>query len=441
MPKETAKTDPSRPLAEPKEADIYDGPLGPEPVRWLDSATFLSAYIPDFVVRDAAMFFVPRLASAKEAYIGLPRGALDRWSAYFTKKGWRFLHTPPGERGAEGPYRVRPGNCRVEILESGRIFQPRPQLRLGADGPTIPISGIEKRKPFDPWKPTYIRALNFIKRYEPIRPIPREASYSLWEIEECGEVSGGTSYENARLILTEIARSNDDVRAVIADVFQSRPEDFPLGSEVYLMMLGGLDDEGFRTVCGFHSHPQRLKRRHVALALGKLGRREGLDTLIQLVDDHEAEVREAALQAIGKVGVPKDHPQRERIAALLESPQLSHQVWAAEALLRGGDAEMEKFLVHLVKEKDQPLYHMGELGKVLKDLGLVQTVPFLLKRLKSDRVEIRDDAAEVLRDLTGLNLEYPSSGNSEICRESTRQWKNWWEELKKTRRQVVFEEE
>ncbi len=411
-----------------------EGGFGVEPVRWLSAAVLCVPYIPDFLVDDLLFYFAPSLDGAREAYHSLPPAALDRWSSYFSKKGFRFHQSDPGDRDGEGPYKVRPGALRIELLESGRLFGPRPYLRLPDGAAEVPIVSLEKKRPLNPWKPQYIRALNFIKKYEPPRPIPKEAEYCLWEIEECGEVSGSTSWENAERILLELAEGSDDVQEVLADVFSRRPEDFPLGSEVYLRILGNAGDDGYARLCDLHSHPQRLKRRHVAVVLGKLGNPQGLETLIKLLDDHETDVRDAAICAVGKVGLPPDHTERGRMEALLESNEISHQVWAAEALYRGGDSEQEKRLIAFVKERDMPLYNMGELGHILQEFELVQAVPFLIKRLRSDRVELRDDAAEVLRELTGVDPELTSQGDGEQRRGAIKAWKNWWEDYKRNKR-------
>jgi hypothetical protein len=294
---------------------------------------------------------------------------------------------------------------------------------------------LEKRKPFDPWKPTYIRALNFIKKYEWIRAVPRAVEYAVWEIEECGEVAGSVSWENAERILSEVATDNENVQEVLVDVFEKRPEDFPLGSKVYLGVLGRAGDQGFQRVCAQYKNPQRSKRHHVAVVLGKLRETEGLETLLQLMEDEDVDVREAALCSIGKVGVPKGHPAEDRIRSILEeSEEMSHKVWAAEALFRGGDTGQEKTLIQFVKEMPHPLHDLGELGTILVELKLLQSVPFLINRLKSDRVELQDDAAEALREITGLDIEFHSHGDQTQRRSAIRQWNRWWEEYKRSRR-------
>ena len=77
---------------------------------------------------------------------------------------------------------------------------------------------------------------------------------------------------------------------------------------------------------------------------------------------------------------------------------------------------------------------MGDLGRVIIDLKLYQCTPYLISRLKSDRVEIRDDAAEVLRELTGLQLEFHGHSSTDDRRKAVRQWTQWWEDHKKERK-------
>src|SRR5206468_12917087 len=132
----------------------------------------------------------------------------------------------------------------LRILDSGRFRTPRPVLTLRPEGLELPLVSMEKRRPLNEWKPTYIKALNFIKKYEWPRPVQSEAQLAIWEIEECGEVAGSTSWQNAEMLLRD--RMSADIRATLIDLFQKRPEEFPLGSEVYLRVLGQSGDEGFR---------------------------------------------------------------------------------------------------------------------------------------------------------------------------------------------------
>lgn len=413
----------------------FDGPHGKEPIQWIEEGILRVPYIPDFRAAELVFYFVPDRRRIEEVYHSLPPRLVDRWSAYFTKKGWKFIHADPASRQAEGPFKVRPGKIKIDILEPGRLFAPKPQFRFKESGDGWPVVSLEKRRPFDPWKPTYIRALNFIKKYEFIREVPKVVDYCLWEIEEGGEVAGSTGWENAELILSDHVKESAAGREVLADIFEKRPEDFPLGSEVYLRVLGRSGPEGFQKVCDLARHPQRLKRCHVARSLGRLRRPEALSVLLQLADDEDPEVRGHALCAIGKVGLPPSHPAAEKIRRLLESTEVPQRVWAAEALLRGGDQSQEKFLLQLVKECPMPLHDMGELGEILVDLKMVHSVPFLINRLKSDRVELCEDAVEVLRGLTGLDLEFHPHGEDETeRRQAIREWNRWWEEYKKTRR-------
>ncbi len=123
----------------------------------------------------------------------------------------------------------------------------------------------------------------------------------------------------------------------------------------------------------------------------------------------------------------------ERIRAFLESEDVGERVWATEALLRGGDESREKDLINLVKESELPLGDMGELGQILVDLNVTQAVPFLIRRVKSERVEIRDDAAEVLRELTGVRPDFHAHDDAGTRRDAVRKWSRWWDEYKKRR--------
>lgn len=404
-----------------------------EAIEWLDEAVLSVAYIPDFRVDELMLCVIPDRQSPREAYHTLPPRTLDRWSTYFTKKGRRFLNNWPPSGRYEGPFKVRPGKMRLEILEPGRFRAPGPRIRLSASGPDVPLVSMEKKRPFDAWKPTYIKAVNFLKSYRAGRSVPRAVDYAIYEVEECGEIPGSVSWENAERILLEHARGNADVRWVLGDLFEKRPEEFPLGSQVYLRVLVHSGQDGFLQVCSFHTNPLTTKRCHVARSLGQAGRHESLEVLERLLEDESPEVRAAALQAIGSTGVPADHPIRDRMLDLQKSGELAHAVWATAALYRGGDQNEQKTLLHYVKESPLTLMDMGELGKILVDLEMVQAVPFLIKRLKSDRPELRDDAAETLRELTGLDLEFHGLDDAESRRDAIRQWSRWWEDYKRTR--------
>jgi len=87
-----------------------------------------------------------------------------------------------------------------------------------------------------------------------------------------------------------------------------------------------------------------------------------------------------------------------------------------------------------VKDEPRLLTDMGELGDVLTDLGLVESVPYLIQRLKSDKQEFRADAAEALSKLTRLGLEYQSLDSEDQRRSAIKTYQRWWEEYKKDRR-------
>ncbi len=398
----------------------------------LGLATLAVAYIPDFPFADVQFWFSPSREAPAAAHHELLGRSDDKWETYYNKKGWRFVRWhAPAEREAEGPFRAKPGELRLRILEPGRFFAPRPTLSL-AGGPEIPILGLEKRRPLNPWKPTYIKALNFIKKYEWPRQVPKPAEAAIWEIEECGEVPGSTSWQNAELLLED--NVCPELLEVLADLFEKRPEEFPLGSQVYLRRLGHAGAEGFRRLADLHRLPAVRKRKHVAEALGTFKNAEAIDTLLALLDDEDPEVRSAALRSLGRIGVPADDSRAEPLRKALEAEDVGARVWAAQALLKGGDDEQRKFLITLLKEQEaRPLHDMGEMGEVLADLRLTEAVPFLIHRLKSEKSELQADAGEVLRALTGLPLEF-APGDEEGRRDAIKASQRWWEELKKERR-------
>jgi HEAT repeat protein len=284
----------------------------------------------------------------------------------------------------------------------------------------------------NPWKPNYIQALNFIRRFEWPCPLPRSVHHAIWEIEECGQVAGSVSWRNAEIVL----RDNDsaDVRRTLVEIFYNRPEDYPLGSEVYLKALGLSGEEGFQDLMDLASHPVSRKRKVVASTLGELKKPEGLATLLLLLEDEDPEVRRAALRAIGRVGIDLKADPEGKVAAYLEAAEIPHRVWAAQALLKGGDESQEKYLIGLVKEEPRLLTDMGELGDVLAELQLVEAVPYLIQRLKNEKSEFRADAAEALAKVTGLDIEYTSLDNDEQRRNAIKTFSRWWEDRKKERR-------
>ena len=387
-------------------------------------------YIPDFILDEVQFWFAPTRREARAVYHELLGASAKSWTSYYTKKGWAFLHADTRE--AEGPYRVKPGETHIEILEPGRIFAPKPLFQFDRSSPGIPIVSLEKRRPLNPWKPNYIAAVNFIKRYEWPHPLPRSVSYAIWEIEECGQIAGSLSWKNGEAILRD--NNSAELRSTLADIFYNRPEDYPLGSEVYLRTLGLAGPEGFEKLTELAAHPVSRKRKIVAQTLGELRRPEGVKTLLLLLDDEDPDVRTAALRAIGRVGVNATTDPEGKVAEYLQSPDIPKRVWAAQSLLNGGDESQEKFLITLVKEEPRLLTDMGELGDVLGDLGLTEAVPFCINRLKSEKPEFRADAAEALAKITGLNIEYQSLDTDEQRRNAIRTYSRWWEDTKRERR-------
>jgi hypothetical protein len=395
----------------------------------LEGAILELPYIPDFLLDEVWFWMVPSRDELRAVYHELVGQSAKNWQGYYTRKGWNFLHSA-SER--EGPSRVRPGGLRLEILEPGRFFQPSPQFRFEPGGQAYPVPSLEKRRPINEWKPNYIQALNFIKKYEWTRPVPRSAQLAVWEIEECGQIPGSTSWRNAEALLLQ--NDSEDLRATLADLFFNRPEDYQLGSEVYLRVLGKLGEDGFRRLLELAGHPVTKKRKGVARMLGELEDPRGRETLLMLLDDEDPGVRREALRTLGKVGVAAGEDPEGRVKSHLESPELPERVWASQALLKGGDEEHRKFLLQLVKEDPKPLSDLGELGEVLDDLGLVEAVPYLIQRLKSDRREIVLDAAEALKKLTGVEIEYSVVDDEAQKRQWVKTFTRWWEERKRERR-------
>lgn len=411
----------------PKEDSTAETGQGP---RLIQEAILELPYVPDFLLDDVQYWFWPSLEEARAVYHELMGKAATTWESYYTKKGWQFIHSSP--RNAEGPFRVPPEGREVRILEPGKLFAPKPLFHVARAKNGIPIVSLEKRRPINPWKPNYIQALNFIRRYEWPHALPRSVHHAIWEIEECGQVAGSISWKNGEAILRQ--HPTPEVRETLSDIFFNRPEDYPLGSQVYLRVLGLMGDEGFSDLLKLADHPVSRKRKVVANTLGALGRSAAIESLLKLLEDEDPDVRRSALRSLGKVGIAQEQDPDGRVAAYLQSSEIADQVWAAQALLRGGDTSHEKFLITLVKEEPRLLTDMGELGEVLADLGLVESVPFCISRLKHEKAEFRADAAEALGKITGLDLEYQSLDSPDQRRNAIKSYSRWWEQKKRERR-------
>jgi hypothetical protein len=429
----------SSPSSEPR------GDTGTGERLTLDEIYLELPYIPDFLLEDVRYWFVPSLAAARAAYHELVGESAERWSSYYTKKGWDFIDSLSSGSGArpgseseprEGPYRVRDAGIHLDVLPPGRIFAPKPQLRLRRDGEAIPVVSLEKHRPINPWKPSYVRGLNFIRRYAWPNTLPRRVVAAMWEIEECEQGAFSTSWMNGERVLLDCG--SKELCDTLADFFYQRPEDFELGSQVYLRVLGKLGREGFLALTEQAKHPITRKRRLVARTLGELADPRGIDTLLLLLDDEDFSARDEALRALTRIGVDAESDPGGKVASFLESPEIKHRVWAAAALVRGalarsGADEQRKFLIQLVKEDPRPLSDMGELGQIIVELELLDAVPFLIKRFKSGPRDIAMDAAETLARLTGLDLEYSTVGDSEQKRAAVKALERWWEERKRER--------
>lgn len=410
--------------------EIARGELEAQASEPLEKAFLELPYIPDFLLDEVQFWFSPSRKAPTAVYHQLFGASAKNWQSYYTKRGWSFLHQDSHE--AEGPFRVAAGGTHLKILEPGKIFSPKPLFRFQEAGEALPITSLEKKRPINAWKPNYIQAINFVKRYEWPHPLPRSVHHAVWEIEECGQVAGSTSWRNAEIILKDF--DSKELRLTLADIFYNRPEDYPLGSEIYLRVLGGSGKRGFEELLELAKHPVSRKRKIVARTIGDLADAGGVKTLLELLEDEEPEVRNAALRSLGKLGVNSQIDPEGKVTAYLDFPEIPKRVWASQALCKGGDEAQEKFLLTLVKEEPRLLTDMGELGEVLADLALLEAVPYLINRLKHEKSEFRADAAEALEKLTGVHLEYHTVDTDEERRTAIKAYSRWWEEKKKERR-------
>jgi HEAT repeat protein len=384
-------------------------------------------YVPDFDLDDLVFWFVPSRAKPSRVFQKFLGKSAKNWSSYYSRKGWKFIHAPTGD----GPFRVQPGGIRLDILPSGRIFTPRPRFRFQPEGPAYPLAGLEKLRPVNPWKPSYLQALNFIKRYEWRHPLPHRVQAAVWEVEECGQVPGSTSWRNAEAILLD--SDSEELQATLVDLFYHRPETYELGSAVYLRVLGKLGRNGFDRLTDLAKHPVTRKRITVAKILGELEDPKGIPTLLLLLEDEDFDVRKAALRSLCRVGVDARSDPNGAVRAFLDSEEVYYRVWAAGALAQGGDESQRKVLLGLVKEDRRPLSDLGELGEVVVDLKMLDAVPYLIQRLKSDRQEVCLDAAETLAKLTGVELEFSAQDSVENRGLAIKAYTRWWEDAKRRR--------
>ena len=153
--------------------------------RELEELTLELLYIPEFDVADLRYWFVPSLESPKAVYQELANDPNRHWGAYYTRKGWEFLFSGSPPQG-EGPFRVREGGTRVEVVDKGRFFSPKPLVRLGRLAEALPLAGLEKNPPLNPWRPNYLKSLTFIKKqYRWEHQLPAKVVLALYAIEEC----------------------------------------------------------------------------------------------------------------------------------------------------------------------------------------------------------------------------------------------------------------
>lgn len=401
--------------------------------RELEELTLELMYIPEFDVADLRYWFVPSLEAPKAVYQELANDPNRQWGAYYSSKGWNFLFSGSPPQG-EGPFKVREGGTRVEVVDRGRFFSPKPMVRLGRLADALPLAGIEKNQPHNPWRPNYLKSLIFIrKEYKWEHDLPAKVVLSLYAIEECGEFSGSQAWVNAERILLQ--SDSEVLRETLSDFFSQRPEEFELGSQICLRVLGRLGDEGFSMLLDLAKHPVTRKRRHVAAVLGELcgDRKAGIETLLLLADDEDFGVRDEALQALAGVGVDGTTDSGGKVASFLESDEIRHRVWAAAAYLKGGDESQRKFLVQLVKEDERTLSELGNLGEIVVRLNLLDVTPFLIRRFKSGSDDLALDAMETLSSLTGIELEYSLLNDAEAKRSAAKSLKHWWEERKRER--------
>ncbi|MFP6737949.1 MAG: HEAT repeat domain-containing protein [Planctomycetota bacterium] len=401
--------------------------------RELEELALELLYIPEFDVEDLRYWFVPSFESPKAVYQELANDPNRQWGAYYTSKGWDFLFSDSPPEG-DGPFRVREGGTRVEVVDRGRFFSPKPVVRLGRLAEALPLAGLEKNQPLNPWRPNYLKSLIFIKKqYQWEHELPAKVVLSIYAIEECGEFSGSQAWVNAERILLQ--SDSEALRETLSDFFSQRPEEFELGSQIYLRVLGRLGDEGFSMLLDLAKHPVTRKRRHVATVLGDIceGRPGGIETLLLLANDEDFGVRDEALEALARVGVDATIDSGAKVASFLESEEIRHRVWAAAAYLKGGDESQRKFLVQLIKEDERTLSELGNLGEIVVRLNLLDVTPFLIRRFKAGTDDLALDAMETLSSLTGIELEYSLLNDAEAKRAAIKALKRWWDERKRER--------
>jgi len=401
--------------------------------RELEELALELLYIPEFDVEDLRYWFVPSFESPKAVYQELANDPNRQWGAYYTSKGWDFVFSDSPPEG-DGPFRVREGGTRVEVVDRGRFFSPKPVVRLGRLAEALPLAGLEKNQPLNPWRPNYLKSLIFIKKqYQWEHELPAKVVLSIYAIEECGEFSGSQAWVNAERILLQ--SDSEALRETLSDFFSQRPEEFELGSQIYLRVLGRLGDEGFSMLLDLAKHPVTRKRRHVATVLGEIceGRPGGIETLLLLANDEDFGVRDEALEALARVGVDATIDSGAKVASFLESEEIRHRVWAAAAYLKGGDESQRKFLVQLIKEDERTLSELGNLGEIVVRLNLLDVTPFLIRRFKAGPDDLALDAMETLSSLTGIELEYSLLNDAEAKRSAIKALKRWWDERKRER--------
>jgi HEAT repeat protein len=109
------------------------------------------------------------------------------------------------------------------------------------------------------------------------------------------------------LVLAWAAGLDDDVAGAVAPLVEHEDEAVRLGAYVALLRFGGIEGTlvvGERLLAASANRGQPRARRMAARVLGKVGLNNVYRSLLNLLEDSDADVRRAALEAAGRIKAP-----------------------------------------------------------------------------------------------------------------------------------------
>jgi HEAT repeat protein len=140
-----------------------------------------------------------------------------------------------------------------------------------------------------------------------------------------------------------------------------------------------------------------------ARALGEIGDPRAVDPLIQAFDDKVMEVRDAAVDALGKIGKPAVQP----LGAVLQANDWHINRSAAKALGRIGDTLSVDYLIAALGDEKLKFMVRDDVITALGLTGDTRAVEPLIHRLKEEGQSVSANVVRVLGDFHDLRAIEP----------------------------------